>query len=37
MYRLTKLADDGSDLPADATGHTAVRLDLAVNARGDKQ
>lgn len=27
MYRLTKLAADGTDLPADATGHKAVRLD----------
>ena len=26
-YTLTKLAADGSDLPADATGHKAVRLD----------
>ncbi len=26
MYRLTKLAADGTDLPADATGHQAVRL-----------
>ena len=26
-YQLTKLAADGSDLPADATGHKAVRLD----------
>ena len=26
MYRLTKLAADGTDLPADATGHKAVRL-----------
>lgn len=27
MYKLTKLAADGTDLPADATGHKAVRLD----------
>jgi hypothetical protein len=27
MYRLTKLAADGTDLPADATGHLAVRLE----------
>lgn len=26
-YKLTKLAADGSDLPADATGYKAVRLD----------
>ena len=25
--KLTKLATDGTDLPADATGHLAVRLD----------
>jgi hypothetical protein len=27
MYKLTKLAADGTDLHADATGHLAVRLD----------
>lgn len=27
MTRYTKLAADGADLPADATGHKAVRLD----------
>jgi len=27
MRKLTKLAADGTDLPADAAGHLAVRLD----------
>lgn len=27
MYKLTKLDHDGSDLPPDATGHLAVRLE----------
>ena len=27
MYKLTKLAADGTDLPADATGHLAVRVE----------
>ena len=27
MYKLTMLDATGGDLPADATGHTAVRLD----------
>jgi hypothetical protein len=33
MYTLTKLAADGSDLPADATGHMAVRLDRHILGR----
>ena len=33
MYRLTKLAADGTDLPADATGHKAVRLEHPLLAR----
>lgn len=27
MNRFTKIAGDGSDLPADATGHQAVRIE----------
>jgi hypothetical protein len=33
MYKLTKLAADGSDLPDDATGHLAVRLERDIFAR----
>ena len=32
-YRLTKLAADGTDLLADATGHKAVRLEHPLLAR----
>lgn len=33
MNRYTKLAADGTDLPADATGHLAVRVDNELLAR----
>lgn len=33
MNRYTKLAADGADLPADATGHLAVRVDNDLFAR----
>ena len=33
MYKLTKLAADGTDLPNDATGHLAVRLDHSLLAQ----
>lgn len=33
MYLLTKLAGDGTDLPADAAGHLAVRLDHSLLAQ----
>lgn len=33
MYRLTKLAADGSDLPPEATDHLAVRLERGLLAR----
>lgn len=33
MIRYTKLAGDGSDLPADAAGHLAVRVDHDLLAR----
>lgn len=33
MYKLTKLAADGSDLPPDATDHVAVRLERDLLAR----
>lgn len=33
VYKLTKLAADGTDLSVDATGHLAVRLDHGLLAR----
>lgn len=33
MYKLTKLAADGSDLSADAKGHLAVRLERDILAK----
>lgn len=33
MIRYTKLGTDGADLPADATGHEAVRVDHELLAR----